>query len=65
MWGKLVDVLQPGSCDVYVFRRDDGRELMIPALKRVVLQTRPDEKHILLDAQGVRETGVTEDTENA
>ena len=48
-----------------MFRRDDGRELMIPALKRVVLQTRPDEKHILLDAQGVRETGVTEDTENA
>ena len=65
MWGKLVVVLQPGSCDVYVFRSDDGRELMIPALKRVVLQTRPDEKHILLDAQGVRETGVTEDTENA
>ena len=63
IWGELKDVLQPGGCDVYVFRREDGRELMIPALKKVVLQVRPSERHILLDAQGVRETGVTDDTE--
>ena len=62
-WGELKDVLQPGGCDVYVFRREDGRELMVPALKKVVLQVRPSERHILLDAQGVRETGVTDDTE--
>lgn len=63
IWGELKDVLQPGGCDVYVFRREDGRELMVPALKKVVLQVRPSERHILLDAQGVRETGVTDDTE--
>ena len=63
IWGELKDVLQPGGCDVYVFRREDGRELMIPALKKVVLQVRPSERHILLVAQGVRETGVTDDTE--
>lgn len=63
IWGELKDVLQPGGCDVYVFRREDGRELMVPALKKVVLQVRPSERHILLDAQGVRETGVTDDAE--
>lgn len=35
--GKLVDVLQTGSNDVYVTRDDKKREILIPALKDVIL----------------------------
>jgi len=34
--GKLVDVIQTGSNDVYVVRDTDGKEILIPALKSVV-----------------------------
>lgn len=64
-WGALADVMQPGGCDVYLFRDAQGRELLVPALKRVVLETNPAQRRILLDAQGVRETGVTDATEIA
>ncbi len=55
--GVLADVLQPGGVDVYVFRGERG-ELMVPALKRTVLSVDVNAKHILLDAQGLRETAV-------
>jgi 16S rRNA processing protein RimM len=35
--GKLVDVLQTGSNDVYGTREAKGREILIPALKDVIL----------------------------
>ncbi|OPX42531.1 ribosome maturation factor RimM [Ruminiclostridium hungatei] len=41
--GKLKDVIQTGSNDVYVVRDDAGTEILIPALKSVV-------KEVLLDA---------------
>ena len=34
--GRLVDVLETGSNDVYVVQDDDNREILIPALKSVV-----------------------------
>lgn len=34
-YGTLVEVLQPGSNDVYVVR-DDQREILVPALKTVI-----------------------------
>lgn len=34
--GKLVNVLHTGSNDVYVARAENGREILIPALKSVV-----------------------------
>ena len=34
--GKLVDVLQTGSNDVYVFKDQAGRELLIPAIEQYV-----------------------------
>lgn len=55
--GVLKDVLQPGGADVYVFKGERG-ELMVPALKHVVLTVDVKEKRILLDAQGLRETAV-------
>ena len=55
--GKLTEVLQNGAADVYVFKGVKG-ELLVPALKRVVLEVHVEEKRILLDAQGLRETAV-------
>lgn len=34
--GKLVDVIQTGSNDVYTVKDDHGKEILIPALKSVV-----------------------------
>lgn len=36
--GTIKDVLQTGANDVYVVQRDNGKELLIPALKKVVRQ---------------------------
>ena len=55
--GVLAEVLQPGGVDVYVFRSEKG-ELLVPALKRAVLEVDVQEKRILLDANVLRETAV-------
>lgn len=55
--GVLKDILQPGGVDVYVFASEKG-EMMVPALKKVVLSVDVKEKRILLDAEGLRETAV-------
>lgn len=55
--GALVEVLQPGGADVYLFRGEKGT-LMVPAIKRVVLEVDVKAKRILLDAEGLRETAV-------
>ena len=55
--GALRDVFQPGSVDIYVFRNEKG-DLMVPALKRVVLEVDVEKKRILLDAGGLRETAL-------
>lgn len=36
--GKLTDVLQTGSNDVFVVKTPDGKELYLPALKSVITQ---------------------------
>ena len=60
--GKLVDVLQPGGNDVYVLKSPAG-EILIPALKIVVLEVDINEKRMLLDAQRLREVAVFPDSE--
>ncbi len=55
--GKLMDVLQPGANDVYVIETPRG-ELMLPALKRVVLSVDVREKRMVLDAVALTEVGV-------
>ncbi len=59
-FGTLVDVMQPGGNDVYVFQGPLG-EVLVPALKRVVLSVDIDEKVVRLDSQAVDETCVFED----
>ncbi|MBR5224239.1 MAG: 16S rRNA processing protein RimM [Clostridia bacterium] len=63
--GELVDVLTPNSiCDVYVFDTPRG-QLMIPALKRVVVEVDLDEETIVLDEEVLPEVAVWEDDESS
>ncbi len=56
-WGTLKEVLQNSNVDVYVFEGSKG-EMLVPALKRVILEVNVSEKRMLLDAQALRETAV-------
>jgi len=38
-YGKLSDVLHTGAHDVYELTREDGKKLLLPAIKDVVIQT--------------------------
>ena len=55
--GTLTDVMQPGGNDVYVFEGPLG-EVLVPALKSVVLRVDAREKTILLDAKRLSEVAV-------
>jgi 16S rRNA processing protein RimM len=55
--GELVDVLQPGSCDVYVFKGPLG-EVLVPALKSVVLAVDTVGKTMTLSAGKLSEVAV-------
>ena len=55
--GKLVDVMQPGGNDVYVFQGPLG-EVLVPALNRVVVSVDVENKHMLLDAVALSEVAV-------
>ena len=59
-YGELVQVLQPGAGDVYVFQGPLG-EVLVPALKRAVTQVNVREKRITLCAAVLREVAVFED----
>ena len=48
--GKLTDVLQYGSADVYVISTPKGNA-MIPAIERIIKQVDVENKKILLDRQ--------------
>ena len=55
--GKLVDVMQPGGNDVYVFQGPLG-EVLVPALNRVVVSVDVENNHMLLDAVALSEVAV-------
>ena len=46
--GKLADVLQPGANDVYVIRQTNGGELLLPALRSVVLSVDIAERRMVV-----------------
>lgn len=46
--GIVEDVLQTGSNDVYVVKGHDGKEILIPALKSVVMKVLIEEKKIFV-----------------
>lgn len=45
--GTLIDVLPSGGNDIWVVRKD-GAEVLIPALKSVVLEVDPEQKRIVV-----------------
>lgn len=58
-YGILTDVLKTGANDVYVI---EGRQkLMVPALKKLLLQVDTGKKSILFDAHVLEEVGLFED----
>ena len=55
--GKLTEVMQPGGNDVYVFKGEKG-EVLVPALKSVVVKVDLDEGTMLLDSARMAEVAV-------
>ena len=55
--GKLTDVMQPGGNDVYVFSSKRG-EVLVPALKSVVLKVDLAAGTMLLDSERMAEVAV-------
>lgn len=55
--GELIDVMQPGGNDVYVFKGPRG-EVLVPALKSVVVKVDLDAGMMLLDSARMAEVAV-------
>lgn len=60
--GTLTDVLQPGGNDVYVFQGPRG-EVLVPALKSVVLRVDLEKGEMLLSEKRLAEVAVFADDE--
>lgn len=50
-FGKLIDVLSLPNNDVYVIEKNDGNEVMIPAVKKYIKKIVPEEKKIFLSIE--------------
>ncbi|MDE6550804.1 MAG: ribosome maturation factor RimM [Clostridia bacterium] len=61
VFGHVVDVLQYGAADIYVASTADGRRLMFPALKDVILSVDIDSKVIAICLSRLNEVAVYED----
>jgi 16S rRNA processing protein RimM len=46
--GELVDVLRTGANDVYVVRKSDGKEILIPVIPECVLEKNPENLRIVV-----------------
>ena len=46
--GKMIDVLQTGSNDVYVVKTEEGKEILLPAIKDVVKKIDIQNKKIIV-----------------
>ncbi len=46
--GKMIDVLQTGSNDVYVVKNENGKEILLPAIKDVVKKVDIQNKKIIV-----------------
>ena len=53
--GIVTEVLKTGSNDVFVVKSDDGRDVLIPALKRVIKKIDIENKSIIIDTKVLEE----------
>jgi 16S rRNA processing protein RimM len=60
-YGRVADVLQGGSADVYLLHGGPDGEVMFPALKTVILSTDTAGKKIVVDSKRFKEVSVVED----
>ncbi len=44
--GVLKDVIETGANDVYVIQMEDGRELLLPAIKQCILEVKVEERYM-------------------
>lgn len=51
--GRLVDVMETGSCDIFRIALSDGRYALISNNKDHVLEINTDEKYVLVSEQGL------------
>lgn len=58
-YGRLTDVMETGANDVYVINGE--KELLIPALKKLLNTVDVENKRIVLNADVLREVGLFED----
>ena len=56
-FGRIVDVMQPGGNDVYVFKGPLG-EVLVPALKSVVIKVDLEKGEMLMDGKRLNEVAV-------
>ncbi|MDI9475950.1 MAG: ribosome maturation factor RimM [Natronincolaceae bacterium] len=47
--GKVKDIIQTGSNEVYVIEDENDKEIMIPAVKEFIIDIRLDERKIIID----------------
>lgn len=47
--GVLKDVISTGSNDVYIVKANDGKEILVPALKQHVKEINPQERRIVVE----------------
>ena len=45
-FGTLIDVLETGANDVYVIKMNDGKEVLVPAIKQCILAVDMAERKI-------------------
>ena len=53
--GVVTEVLKTGSNDVFVVKGDDGREILVPALKRVIKKIDIENKLMLINTEVLEE----------
>ena len=44
--GTFADVIRTGANDVYAVAREDGSQLLIPAIEECILETKPEEGYM-------------------
>ncbi len=59
--GKVIDVLQYGSADIYVIKTEDKKRAMIPSIKSLILDTDIVNKTIIVDKKVFDDLVVYED----
>ena len=49
VFGRVTDIVETGANDVYVVRPEQGREILVPAIKDVVKEIDPENGRMLIE----------------